>query len=333
MRLNQSEKAEIIRLVESSPQSVSQVLKDLGIHKRTFYNWYNAYKEHGIEGLSPKKPSRKHFWNQIPEQEKKLILDMALDYPEKSSREIACLYTDTFERYVSESSVYRILKSNNLIQSPAYDIIKAADEFKDKTTAVNQMWQTDFTYFKIKGWGWYFLSTVIDDYSRYIIHCELYSTMKAEDAKESIEKAILKSNLKPGSKPGKVLSDNGSCYISDVFRGFLSSEGIKAVNGRPLHPQTQGKIERYHRSLKSVIKLDVYHTPSELERAIKEYVSHYNNERYHESINNLTPVDVYYGRQYSLLRKRQKIRDKTIVLRRKQYQGNKLCLYAKAAAG
>ena len=71
--------------------------------------------------------------------------------------------------FVSESSAYRILKEADLITAPDYVVIKAANEFKDKTTAINQMWQTDFTYFKIIGWGWYYLSTILDDYSRYII--------------------------------------------------------------------------------------------------------------------------------------------------------------------
>jgi putative transposase len=323
MRLNQYEKMELIRLVENSPDSTNKTLQELGIHKRTFYNWYNAYKEYGFEGLAPKISKRKYYWNQIPEQEKKLILDMALDYPEKSSREIACLYTDTFERYVSESSVYRILKRNGLIQTPAYDVIKAADEFKDKTTAVNQMWQTDFTYFKIQGWGWYFLSTVIDDYSRHIIHWKLYSTMRAEDAQETIQQAILKSNLKSGARPGKVLSDNGSSYIADSFRSFLTDQGIRPVNGRPLHPQTQGKIERYHKSLKSVIKLDVYHTPGALEKAIDDFVNYYTYERYHESLDNVAPIDVYFGRHHSILKKRQQIKNNTIVMRRKEYYSSK----------
>ncbi len=320
MRLSQSEKYEIIRLVENSTQSINATLKYLGIHKRTFYNWYNDYLSTGFDGLAPKFSKRNGYWNKIPGKEQRLILEMALDFPEKSSREVAFLYTDTFERYVSESSVYRILKRHGLIQPPVFDIIKAADEFKDKTTVVNQMWQTDFTYFKIQGWGWYFLSTVIDDYSRYIIHWKLYSTMKAEDARETIETAIEKSNLKSGQKPGKVLSDNGSSYIGDVFRDYLHNQGIIPVNGRPLHPQTQGKIERYHRSMKSVVKLDVYHTPEELVNAIEKYVQYYNHERFHEALNNVTPYDVYHGRHHKIIKKRQEIKSNTIKIRRMNYQ-------------
>ena len=102
---------------------------------------------------------------------------MALDFPEVSCRGLACKMTDEREYYISESSVYRILKSQGLITSPAFDTVSASNEFKDKTTRVNQMWQTDFTYLKIIGWGWYYLSTILDDYSRYIVHWELCTNM------------------------------------------------------------------------------------------------------------------------------------------------------------
>ena len=324
MRLNQAEKYEIIRLVEQSSDSVNKTLKALGIHKSTFYRWYNAYLLNGYDGLSTKQTKRESYWNQVPEKEQNLILDMALEHTAKSSREIAYLYTDTFDKFISESTVYRILKRHGLIQTPAFELIKAADEFKDKTTYVNQMWQTDFTYFKIPGWGWYFLSTVIDDYSRYIVHWKLYRNMRAEDAKETIEQAIIKSNLKPGQRPDKVLSDNGSSYIGAIFRDYLIDEGIKPVNGRPLHPQTQGKIERYHRTMKSVIKLDVYHRPEELVKALEKYVPYYNNERYHESIKNVAPADVYFGTQHKILKRRAKIKQKTLTIRRKEYLRNKI---------
>jgi putative transposase len=106
----------------------------------------------------------------------------AFEQPELSPRELATGFTDTNSYYVSESSVYRLLKAHDLIASPAFIVIKAADEFKDKTTAPNQLWQTDFTYLKVIGWGWYYLSTILDDYARYIIAWKLCSTMRANDA-------------------------------------------------------------------------------------------------------------------------------------------------------
>jgi len=93
------------------------------------------------------------------------------------------------------------------------------------------------------------------------------------------------------------LSDNGPCYIAKEFKEYIRNEfNIEAINGKPGHPQTQGKVERYHRSMKNRVLLHYYYSPSELEKAIESWVDRYNNERYHESLNNLTPADVYFGR-------------------------------------
>lgn len=171
-------------------------------------------------------------------------------------------------------------------------MIKAADKFKDTTSSINQLWQTDFTYFKVVGWGWYYLSTIMDDYSRYIISWELCKNMKSDDVQRSIDNALLKTGLKKSERP-RLLSDNGSCYISTEIGKYLERAGIKHIRGRARHPQTQGKIERYHRSMKNVIKLDNYYSPEELKRSLSEFINYYNNERYHESLENLTPADVY----------------------------------------
>ena len=196
----------------------------------------------------------------------------------------------------------------------------ASDSFKDKTTRVNEMWQTDFTYFKVINWGWYYLSTVLDDYSRFIIAWDLCLNMSAPDVMRTVEQARLISGL--DQKP-RLLSDNGSCYISSDLKSFLDKRGIEQVHGRPGHPQTQGKIERYHRSMKNVVKLDHYYSPEELKRAIADYVHYYNFERYHESLSNLRPADFYFGQEENLLKQRKKIKHKTMKLRRAEYQQGK----------
>lgn len=149
MRFTQEEKYEIIRLVETSEIGVNRTLKEIGLHKSTFYNWYTKYREEGMEGLSPKSRARNTYWNRIPEEVRSEVVDMALDYPEESPRGIACKMVDQKRYYISESSVYRILKSQRLITTPVFDLIAASKEFKDKTTRINQMWQTDFTYLKV----------------------------------------------------------------------------------------------------------------------------------------------------------------------------------------
>ena len=197
--------------------------------------------------------------------------------------------------------------------------MSASDSFHDKTTRVNQMWQTDFTYFKIYGWGWYYLSTVLDDYSRFIVSWELCSGMKAADVKSSIDMALAAAEI-PEDNPPKLLSDNGSCYISNELADYLQEKNIKHVRGRPLHPQTQGKIERYQRSMKNVVKLDNYFSPGQLESKMEEFVQYYNYERYHESLQNLTPSEVYFGIGEKKLKQRKMIKNRTLKARKKQYQ-------------
>lgn len=321
MRLTQTEKFEIIQLVERSDTSVAKTLQELGIHKSTFYNWYNLYLQNGYDGLATKPITQRQYWNQLPDEEKQLVIELALDHPQKSSREVACLFTDKYKRFVSESSVYRILKAKGLIQTPAFELIRASDEFKDKTVRVNEMWQTDFTYFKIIGWGWYYLSTVLDDYSRFIVHWQLCKNMKADDAKATVDAALLKSNL---TQAPKLLSDNGSSYIASDFKDYLQSNDIKHIRGSIRHPQTQGKIERYHRSMKNVIKLDVYYSPMELEQALKQFVHYYNHERYHESLDNTTPADKYFGRTNRIIKQRQKIKQLTMQIRKRNYYQNRV---------
>ena len=322
MRYPASEKLEIIRTVEGSHLPTKQTLDMLGIPRSTFYRWYDLYLEDGLDGLSDKSPSPKSVWNRIPDDHRDDLIEFALEHEALTSRELAVKYTDEKRYYVSESSVYRILKEADLITAPDYVVIKAAEEFKDKTTAINQMWQTDFTYFKIIGWGWYYLSTILDDYSRYIIAWKLCSTMRASDVTETIELALAASGCDQAvvqHKP-RLLSDNGSCYISGELAEWMQKQEMEHIRGAPFHPQTQGKIERWYQTMKNRILLENYYLPGNLEQQISAFVDHYNNHRYHESLNNVTPADVYFGRDKDILREREKIKKQTIQYRRLQHQ-------------
>ena len=242
--------------------------------------------------------------------------------PELSPRELAVRFTDTESYFVSEASVYRLLKSLDLITSRAFIVIKAADEFKEKTTAINQLWQTDFTYLKVIGWGWMYLSTILDDYSRYIIAWKLCTTMKTSDVTETLNLALQASDCDQAHvvhKP-RLLSDNGSSYVSGELAEWLDEKKMKHVRGAPYHPQTQGKIERWHQTLKNRILLENYFFPADLEAQIEAFVDHYNHQRYHESINNLTPADVYFGRGQAILQQRERIKRKTMKAQRLQYR-------------
>ena len=321
MRYAASEKLEIIRLVEESHLSARQTLAKLGIPRTTFYRWYDRYLQRGEAGLQDRSPKPKHVWNRIPDEVRHKVIQLALKETELSPRELAVTFTDRESYFVSEASVYRVLKAHDLITSPAFIVIKAASEFKDKTTAINQLWQTDFTYLKVLGWGWFYLSTILDDYSRYIIAWKLCSNMRAEDVTDTLDLALQASGcdqVHVVHKP-RLLSDNGSSYFSGDLAEWLQDKGMKHSRGAPYHPQTQGKIERWHQTLKNRILLENYFLTGDLEAQIETFVDHYNHQRYHESLNNVTPADVYFGRDKFILKQRERIKQKTLEQRRLQH--------------
>ena len=320
MRYKASEKREIIDLVENSALPVRRTLDQLGIPKSTFYGWYERYREGGDDALADGQPRSEKVWNRIPDSVRDRILELALEKPELSARELAILYTETKGYFVSESSVYRHLKAHDLITSPAFILMKAADRFQHPTTAPNQLWQTDFTYLKVIGWGWFYLSTVLDDYSRYILAWKLCDGMAAKDVSDTLELALEASGLESMNvkhRP-RLLSDNGPSYVSAELRDWLDERGMGHTRGRPYHPMTQGKIERYHRSMKNMVRLENHYSPWELERAVARFVDFYNHERLHEAIGNVTPDDMYHGRQREIFTHREKIKRLTLQRRKKE---------------
>jgi putative transposase len=301
---------------------VRRTLKQIGVSRPTFYRWYDRYQTGGPEALEdrPSRPSR--VWNRIPDDTRHQILALALEETELSPRELAVRFTDTTGYFVSEASVYRLLKAHDLITSPAFIVMKAANEFTDKTTRPNEMWQTDFTYLKITGWGWMYLSTILDDFSRYIIAWKLCTTMKVEDVTATLELALEASGCDQAHvrhKP-RLLSDNGSSYIAGDLADWLDDRKMTHVRGAPYHPQTQGKIERWHQTLKNRNLLESYYLPGDLEAQVEAFVDHYNHHRYHESLDNLTPADVYFGRADAILAERARIKRQTIQHRRLQHR-------------
>ena len=242
MRYPASEKLEIIRLVERSHLPARRTLRSLGIPSTTFYRWYDRYRSFGRAGLKDRTSGPGRVWNRIPDEVRRQIIALALECPELSPRELAVRFTDTRSYFVSKASVYRLLKAHDLITSPSFVVIKAADEFRDKTTAPNQLWQTDFTYLKVIGWGWFYLSTILDDYSRYVVAWKLCTTMRASDVTDTLNLALEASGCDKAEvihKP-RLLSDNGSSYIAGDLADWLGERGMGHVRGAPNHPQTQG---------------------------------------------------------------------------------------------
>ena len=258
MRHTAAEKYEIIRLVEGSDLPARHTLRELQVNRSTFYAWYHRYTQRGRAGLEPQPSAARRYWNRIPPRVRQHVVDAALADPERSPRELAWQLTAREGQFLSESSVYRILKAYDLIPSPAYIVLSAAKTFRHPTHRPNELWQTDFTYLQVVGWGWYYLSTVLDDYARYIIAWMLRTSMQAVDVMETLDLARAQTGIdqvRVVHRP-RLLSDNGPCYVSGELADYLETHKIAHTRGAPYHPMTQGKIERYHRSMKNVVKLE-----------------------------------------------------------------------------
>src|SRR5947208_11077801 len=245
MRYSASEKFEIIELVEQSSLAIPPTLAPIGIPRSTFYDWYSRYQEGGIEALEDGKPRPRRIWNKISDKIETAIVNLALEEPDLSPRELAVNFTDTKGSFVSEATVYRLLKAEGLITSPAFILMQAADRFANPTTAINQLWQTDFTYLKVTGWGWFYLSTVLDDFSRYIVAWKLCTTMAAADVTDTLALALQASGLNQSDfhQRPRLLSDNGPSYVASELSEWLDDRSMPHTRRRHYHPMTQGRIE------------------------------------------------------------------------------------------
>ncbi len=321
--MSAQKKLTILRAVEGSPLTARAALARLDMSRSTYYRWRRTFREDGFTGLrdgDPHEGRGRRVWNQLLPLEREKVFELATLYPEWSSREIAVHIADFCGFSVSESTVFRLLKSRGLIKPRELKTFPAADEYHTKTTGINQMWQTDATYLLVKNWGWYYLISVLDDYSRRIPAWRMQASMDADAFAEVVERACeaTGADRAPEWSRPKLLTDRGPALISSAFGEYLETKGLGHVLAAPYHPQTNGKIERYHRSAKERINLLVWESPDELEAEIGRFIARYNARRYHEALGNVTPDDVYFGRRKSILARRERLKHTTLERRRNE---------------
>ena len=311
-------KLEILRVVQGSDLPVRQVLAQIGIASSTYYRWRGRFRREGTVGLVDRPAGKRSVWNRVLPEERARVYEVALLYPEWSSRELSCHISDKCGFSVSESTVYRLLKARGLIKPVEVKTFPAGSEYTVKTSRPNEQWQSDATYMLVKNWGWYYLISVLDDFSRRIIAWRLQSTMTTEAFSEVIEDACEETGMDdvPTQQRARLVTDRGPALISRTFGEYLEARGLGHILASPYHPQTNGKIERYHRSCKERVNLVVWETPSELEGEIGAFIDWYNARRYHEALGNVTPDDVYFGRKDSIITRRRKLKAKTLARRR-----------------
>ena len=246
-------KAEVLQIVERSPLPVRQTLQELQIAPSTYYRWKSRYRDKGFNGLVDRPPEPRRVWNRLATKQRRYVVRYALEHPSLSPREVATTLVDEQVMYVSESTVYRILKEAGLIKPPETKGFPAGKEFHTKTARPNELWQTDASYFFVVGWGYYYLISVLDDYSRMIVGWRVQTSMSSADIIEVVQDAVEFTGQPTAPvEPGPaLLSDNGPGFLSRALDEFLRARFMKHIFASPFHPQTNGKLERYHRTAKA----------------------------------------------------------------------------------
>ncbi len=313
--MSAQERSNVITRVEQTQWGKRRLLAQLQVPRSTYYRW-RARELQGKQEC-PAAITRVP-WNRLSSPEEAAVLAAARESPEWSSRQLATWVTDHLRLSVGESTVYRILKREGLVKPLEIQLV-AGKEYQRKTTGPHQMWATDASYFRVRGWGYYYMVTVMDDYSRSILAWKLQLDMTADSLIQVLQLAVDVTGMTevPLEDRTRLLSDNGSGYVSRAFRDYLNLIGIRHILAAPYHPQTNGKLERYHQSIKHEVNQVPYEVPGDLEVAIAGFVDYNNNRRYHKALGNVTPDDVLHGRREGILIKRSEVKAQTLASRKR----------------
>ncbi len=284
---------EVEQARQRSGWPAKKTLAALGISRRSYYRWLREEAWARAEPAAPVKPVQPY--EALPE-EKEAVLDYARRHPELRHRELAWRMVDADVAYLSPSTVYRILKSANLV-CPWRRRSKRRREEDEKATRPNQRWATDVMQVLI-GSLTYFVVSFMDEYSRYVVHFEIAPGMDgitvgtaAQGAIDTLPKG---SDGRPVDKP-EIRSDNGSGYISKEFKIVLAENGLGHHRIKPHCPEENGLIERMHRTLREELDGEALSNLLEAERVFARVVRRYNEQRLHSALGYLTPADYYRG--------------------------------------
>jgi len=315
VKFSVAEKAKLVEELASEPNKV-QRLRELNIPTSTYYAWKRRVAERGAAAFIVESSAPKRVWNRLNQAERELIESEARKHTELSPRLLAWMLLDQHGVAVGETTVYRVLKAKGLVRQRPQDQRPAAKEWKKPTKAVDEIWQLDATSFFIPEFGYYKAIPVIDDHSRKLLACPVKPDESSQSASDAMEMA-----LETAQHEGHVietrptlLTDNGAGFAGEIMAKYLKARGVRHIFGAPYHPQTQGKVERFNRTLKEKVNLWVYGTPEDLQAAIIRMVETY-NETPHEALKNVCPNDVYAGRKDEVLERRAKIRLETMARR------------------
>lgn len=275
-----------------------------GISPQIFYSNTNLKNGNNERG-------KKINANKITEKEKQTVIGYALSHTQYNHRELSYRMIDEEVAYMSSSSVYRILRDNNLIVLKGKRSRPEKWDPHEKLAKPDDLWQTDLMNISYKARDYYVLS-YIDVFSRFIVYNELLTSMTGDTVKIATEEAFRKT----GKNPNSIQSDNGSCYISQEYKSFISKSKIESRYIHPHCPNENAEIERYHRTIRELVDPNQAENFDDLHKLIKKQIHYYNYERYHSAIGYITPYDKYTGKAEEIFLDRaiklKKAKDKRI---------------------
>jgi putative transposase len=287
MRFSEEEKAAVLALVEQTVErsgwTLQRVLKRLGLSKGRYYEWV---KRRGEDRLADRSTAALSV-GLILEEEKQAVVGYALAHPKDGYRRLAWQMVDEDVAYVSPSSVYRILHDADLLYR--WKRSRSVGEPPPRPVRPNERWHTDIMYLRVGG-TWYFLVTVLDGYSRYVVHWELLVSMRAADVRLVIQEALERTGAKP-----QVVSDNGTQFTASEFKDLVKRFELEHIRIRTYHPESNGTLERYHRTTREALAEEELENLSKARELIARWVEHYNERRLHAGLGYLAPAEYYRG--------------------------------------
>ena len=279
---------------QKTPMNQTQILVRFGIPPSKYHDWVQRYEtENRHNGLIPKE-----LWLQKSERE--AIVSYYAKHPDEGYRRLAYMMLDKNIAAASPSSVYRVLKTAGKLRKWAKKPSKKGTGFKQPSKA-HEHWHIDISYINIAG-TFYYLCSVLDGYSRAILHWEIREQMTEAD----VEIILLRAKeLFPETKP-RIISDNGPQFIARAFKEFIRISGMTHVRTSPYYPQSNGKIERWHGSLKrECIRPKTPLNLADARQVVGTYVRYYNQHRLHSAIGYISPIDKLEGREETIFAERK----------------------------
>jgi putative transposase len=271
------------RTTERSGWTLRRVLKHLGLSKGRYHEWVKRARADQLADRSTAAPSG----SMILEEERQAVIRYALAHPKDGYRRLAWQMVDEDVAYVSPSSVYRILNDADLLYR--WKRGRGVGEPPPRPMRPHERWHTDIMYLRVEG-TWYFLVTVLDAYSRYVVHWELLTSMRAADVRLVIQQALESTGAKP-----QVVSDNGVQFTASEFKDLVKRFQLEHIRIRTYHPESNGTLERYHRSTREALADEDLRNLSKARELIGRWVEHYNESRLHAGLGYLPPAEYYRG--------------------------------------